>query len=104
MCQRPRRLALLGRVVAELSRASGFARWVLDECKDAAGHESGRAHWFASARHLGDLDDAAPRCDLDPTTGARGEDLVGPRAVVRSDDDLHTIAFHEASVPRLRLR
>jgi hypothetical protein len=93
---------LLGRFIGELSCPSGFARWVLDERKHPASHESGRANGFAGPGHLGDLDDAAPGRDLDPATRARGEDLVRPRAVVCSDNDFHTIALHRASVPRLR--
>jgi hypothetical protein len=76
-----------------------FVGWVLDERNDTAGHEPGRAHRFAGARHLGHLDDAAPGGDLDPATRASRENLVGPGAVVRSDHDLDTIASHGASVP-----
>jgi hypothetical protein len=34
--------------------------------------------------------DAAPR--------ARGDDLIGPRAVIGSDDNFDAVAFHGASV------
>src|SRR6202040_502210 len=73
----------------------------LHECKDAARHESGLPHGFSAAGHLSDLDDAAPRRDLDPSTCAGGEDLIRSRAVVRCDNDFHTIAFHRARVSRL---
>jgi hypothetical protein len=72
---------------------------MLDEGDDPAGHEPGRAHRLAGARHLDDLDDAPTGRDLDAAAGARGDDLVGPRAIVRRDNDLDTIALHDPSVP-----
>ena len=97
---RDRRLPPLGRVVCAVIPASVFAGRVFHERKDAAGHESGAAHGFAIARHLGDLDDAASRGDFDAATCARGDDLVRPRSAVSSDDDLNAIALHAPSVPR----
>jgi hypothetical protein len=40
-------------------------------------------HGFAGARHLGDLDDAASRCDLNPAPRSDRDDVVGQRALVR---------------------
>jgi hypothetical protein len=77
----------LARPLAVLLRAlslqSGFLGGVLDERKDAAGHESRPAHRLAGARHLGDLDDAASRCDLDPAAvSCRRNELSFPASRV----------------------
>ena len=43
-----------------------------------------------------------PRCDLDPATRACRDDLICPRAIVRRHNNFHAVAFHGASVLRLR--
>ena len=90
----------LSRAVGDLSLLAIFAGRVLDECYDPACHEPGGPHGFARARHLDDLDDPAPRRDLDVATSSCGDDLVSPRTVVCGNNDLDTIALHRASVPR----
>jgi hypothetical protein len=89
----------------ELRRAAGglwpsasFVRRVLDECHDAAGHEPGCSYGFARTGHLNDFDNAPSRRDFDPATSAGGDDLVGPRTVVRSYDNFHAVALHSTSV------
>jgi hypothetical protein len=82
-------------------RASVGPRWlVFYERHDPACDEPGRAHRLAGARSLDDLDDPTPRRDFDAPTRACGDDLIGPRPVVPSDNDLDTIALHGAKVPR----
>jgi hypothetical protein len=92
------RVGLSG-VVDDLSLLAIFAGRVLDECYDPACHEPGGPHGFARARDLDDLDDPATRRDLNAATSSCGDDLVGPRTVVRGNNDLDTIALHRASVP-----
>jgi hypothetical protein len=89
----------LSRVVGDLSPLAIFAGRVLDECNHPACHEPGGAHGFAGARHLDDLDDPATRRDFNAATSSCGDDLVGPRPVVCSNNDLDPIALHRASVP-----
>jgi hypothetical protein len=67
---------------------------MLDERKNATGHESSGAHWSTAARDLGDLDDPAPDGDFHPATGFAGRDLVTPRRVPGINDDLDRVAFH----------
>jgi hypothetical protein len=74
-----------------------LASRVLHERDHTAGHESRSAHGFASARHLRDLNDAPPCSDLDAASRGRGADLIGPRAVIRSDDNLDAVVFHDTS-------
>jgi hypothetical protein len=68
--------AALRRFVEGLSLPMGLARRVLDERQDTARHESGPANRLAGAGHLSDLNYAAAGCDLDPATGACGDDLI----------------------------
>jgi uncharacterized protein DUF1707 len=75
---------------------------VLDKCHDSAGHEPGRSHGLARTRYLDDFDHTAAGRDVDPATGAGGDDLVRARAVVRRHDDFHAVTFHSRSVLRLR--
>jgi hypothetical protein len=73
---------------------------MFDECHDAAGHEPCRTDGLACARDFNHLDDSATRRDLDPTAGARRDDLVGTRTVVRRHHDLDAVTFHVPSVIR----
>src|SRR5438270_886698 len=83
---------MVARRPTELDESTSRA---LDEREHAARHEAGAAHRLSGAGHLDDLDDTAPGADLDPPPGARGRDLIRLRAVVRGDDDLHAVAFHD---------
>src|SRR5919201_7043432 len=90
----------LGTVGGHRALAAVLAGRMLHERDDPACHEPRRAYRFTGTSDLDDLDDAATGCNLDAATGAGGDDLIGPRAVVRGDNDLDTIALHGASVPR----
>src|SRR5664279_5511309 len=70
---------------------------MLDQGQDSAGHEPRGAHRRTTAGQLGDLDDTATGADLDPTPGAGGRDLVGPRGSTGVDDDLDLVTFHTKS-------
>ena len=72
-------------------------RWMLDQGQDSAGHEPRGAHRRTAAGQLGDFDDTATGADLDPTPGAGGRDLVGPRGSTCVDDDLDLVTFHTKS-------
>jgi hypothetical protein len=65
---------------------------MLNQRNDGAGHKPRRAHRFARARHLDDLDDAPSCRDLDSATGAGGDDLVRPSTLIGSHDDFDAIA------------
>jgi hypothetical protein len=81
--------------------SASLARRVLDERHDAAGHEPSCSYGFARAGHFNDFDNASSSRDFDPATGPGGNDLVGPRTVVRGYNDFHAIAPHRTSVLRL---
>ena len=47
------------------------------------------------ASYLDDLDDPATRRHLHATTGARRDDVVGPRTIIRRYYNLYAIALHD---------
>ena len=71
---------------------------MLDERDEPARHEPPRPNRRAAARHLRDLDDATRGRHLDPTTGARRNDLERLHALPGIDDCLDAIALHERMV------
>src|SRR5262249_48172625 len=73
---------------------------MLDQGEHPTGHEPGRSHHHAAARHLVDLHHASPGDHLDPAAGPGGDDLVGLRVVAtRVDDDLDPVTLHRC--PRI---
>ena len=97
----PLRLNLIRALaIGRLARSLGLARWMFDECHDAAGHEPRRTDGLACARDFNHLDNSATRSDLDPTPRARRDDLVGTRTVVRRHHDLDAVTLHVLSVVR----
>jgi hypothetical protein len=70
--------------------------WEFDEGDDPARHEARRADWRAGASYFRDLDEAAPRRDLDAAPRARGTDFVGSGPVADIDHDLDPITLHAA--------
>src|SRR5215813_9862863 len=73
---------------------------MLDQGEHPTGHEPGRSHHHAAARHLVDLHHASPGDHLDPAAGPGGGDLVGLRVVAtRVDDDLDPVTLHRC--PRI---
>ena len=73
----------LRRVIQRGWLALCVAGRVLHERDHAAGDQSRPAHGFAGARR----------------PPARGDDIVGPRALVGSDNNLDTVVFYHPSVP-----
>src|SRR6516165_4290259 len=86
--------------IRRLARSPGLARWMFDECHDAAGHEPRRTDGLACARDFNHLDNSATRSDLDPAPRARRDDLVGTRTVVCCHHHLDAVTLHVLSVVR----
>jgi hypothetical protein len=73
-------------------------RRMLDECDDAAGHESCGPHRRTRPGDLADLDEATASRDLDSPPGATRDHFVCPRPGSGVDDDLDPITLHTSTM------
>src|SRR5277367_35841 len=69
---------------------------ILDERDNPARHEARGPDRRAGAGDLGDLDQTAPRGNLDTAPRARRADLIRSRTVADIDDDLDAITLQAA--------
>jgi hypothetical protein len=71
---------------------------MLDECDDAAGHESCGPHRRTRPGHLADLDEATASRDLDSAPGASRGHLECPRIGSGVDNDFDPITLHTSTM------
>jgi hypothetical protein len=76
---------------------------MLDECDDAARHESCGSHRPTRTSHLADLDEATAIHDLDSASRASRGDLECPRIGSGVDDDLYPITLHPSTMRLTRI-